>query len=77
MTEAAGRGRSEGSETLSEKVYKGLGSDAMRCDAKANEGERRSDSESINLDSEERRGNSGPNGLCVSNYYIPVIIVAK
>ncbi len=70
--EAVGHGRSGRSETLSEKVYEGLGSDAMR---KRTMGEQYSDSKSINLDSEERRGNSGPEFLCFANYYMPVIIV--
>ena len=71
-----GRGQSEGSETLSEKVYEGLGSEAMQRSAKANEGDRKSYSKSINLNSEERWGNSGPNSLCFAVYYKPVIIVA-
>ena len=74
--EAVGHGRSEGSETLSEKVYKGLGSEAMQCNAKANEGDRKLYSKSINLNSEERWGNSGLNSLCFAIYYKPVIIVA-
>ena len=74
--EAVACGRSEGSETLSEKIYEGLGREGKQCDAKVNEGDWKSYSKLINLNSEERWGNSGPNSLCFAVYYKPVIIVA-
>ena len=77
---AGSRGRSGGSwvkRRVWNTVGEGIQRTRKRSDAKANEGDQKSYSKSINLNSEERWGNSGPNGLCFSNYYMPVIIVAK